>query len=131
MPDPTPTRTPWLRRDQWDLFRRVFAGDDELPASYDEWLRGSQDAVLQWTAAGFHIKRVEIDVEQLVAWCRRQRRPVDALAMMLFSGEVDLAGSSTDLPDSPPARFMKRTEHRFGAGDSEVRFSIYTPEQEN
>lgn len=133
MQDPDSTaRTPWLRRDQWELFRSVFAGDDELPASYDEWLHQSQGSVIRMTAAGFRVKRIEIDVEELVAWCRRNRRPVDVLAMMLFSCEVERRESPPlDRQAPSAATAMRRIERRVRVGGSSLRISVYTPDDSN
>jgi hypothetical protein len=92
----TPMRTPWLKRDQWSRFCEVFAGEDKLPPSYEVWLEDSQRAAVDMTMAGFAVRRVEIDVEDLVAWCAAEDRIVDPVAMMLFASAVDTEDPQED-----------------------------------
>ena len=106
---PPVTRTPWLRRDQWDLFCSVYAGDD-LPPSYGAWLETNQQALLDMATAGIQVRRVTIDVEQLIAWCKQRGRPVDPLSMMLFSGVVDGSGEDPSDPAPDPSSFEKIAE---------------------
>jgi hypothetical protein len=79
-----PARTPWLRRDQWTLFCSVYDDPHELPASYDDWLRDAQSAAIVFAEAGFAVERVDVDLNELIAWCRRRRQRLDALAMTQF-----------------------------------------------
>jgi hypothetical protein len=82
---PHTTFTPWLRRDQWALLCSVYADPDELPPSYDDWLRDAQGGLVAFTEAGYNVQRVDVDVEQWTLWCRRHRRRLDAAALMHFS----------------------------------------------
>jgi hypothetical protein len=81
------TFTPWLRRDQWACFCSVYADPSELPASYDDWLRDAQGGLVAFTQAGYDVQRVDVDLEQLMCWCRRRRLRLDAKALMQFAIE--------------------------------------------
>ncbi len=121
------TRTPWLRRDQWELFCRVYADKQHLPRSYDDWLQLNQRGVIEMSAAGFKVRRVEIDVEQLIEWCRRHNRPVDSMAMMEFSTEVD--------PETPPGENpmtgQRRTDHELQIGGTKFTLTVLSPDDRN
>ena len=81
------TFTPWLRRDQWALLCSVYADSNELPASYDAWLRDAQDGCIAFMQAGYIVHRVDVDLKQLMTWCERHGRRLDAQAMMYYSME--------------------------------------------
>ena len=70
----------WYRREQWSRLREVSADRDRLEDSYDNWLEIAQKAILDTTHTALSPRRVDIDVEDLVAWCRAAGRPVDAAA---------------------------------------------------
>jgi hypothetical protein len=84
------TVTPWLRRDQWDRFCSVYADRHELPASYDEWLHSAQRSFVAFTQAGFDVRRVDVDLDLLISWCRRHRKRLDAKALTYFAMERGL-----------------------------------------
>ena len=81
------TITPWLRRNQWALFCSVYADPHELPASYDDWLRDAEHSRSAFTQVGYRVQQVDVDVDQLMAWCRKRGQRLDGQALILFSTE--------------------------------------------
>lgn len=122
-----PVVVPWLRRDQWYRFCEVFAGEDPLPSSYDEWLEDNQVAASGTCMNGAKVRRVEIDVEGLVAWCKAQNRVVDPLSMMLFASAVAYSHDHPDTRSRPgqsprlPPKFVAKTI-QLGAFGPKVTF---------
>jgi len=70
----------WYRREQWPLLRAEAVDPAKLEDTYDEWLRIGQKLVLDLATAGVTAKRVDVDVNHLVAWCHESARPLDAAA---------------------------------------------------
>jgi hypothetical protein len=52
----------------------------ELEATHAEWLRNAKKGCRELDAAGATYTRVVVGVDELVAWCREQNRPLDASA---------------------------------------------------
>jgi hypothetical protein len=77
----------WYRRDQWARLRELAADADRLEEAYEDWLAGAQKTVVQMTAAGVRVRRVEIDLDELVRWCRHEGRPLDSAARAAFAAE--------------------------------------------
>lgn len=74
----------WYRREQWSRLRDVASDRDKLDVSYDRWLAGAQKALIEMALAGVAARRVDVDVEALLQWCQRERRPVDSAARAEF-----------------------------------------------
>ena len=52
--------------------------------SYEAWLAGAQKTLLDLAIAGVAARRVSVDIEALVRWCRAEGRPVDSAARAAF-----------------------------------------------
>jgi hypothetical protein len=39
------------------------------------------------TAAGVRVRRVDVDLDELVRWCRHEGRPIDSAARAAFAAE--------------------------------------------
>lgn len=77
----------WYRREQWSLLREEAADPDLLESTHEEWLRVARTAVLDLARRGIRVERVEIDVQELLAWCRSSKRPLDGKARAEFTAE--------------------------------------------
>ena len=75
----------WYRREQWPLLREVAADPEILEETYDAWLRIAQKAAVDLALEGVRAERVDIDVEELVKWCRANSRLVDSSARAQFT----------------------------------------------
>ena len=81
------TGVAWYRRDQWARLLELAADADSLEAAYEDWLAGAQETIVQLTIAGARVRRVDIDVDDLVRWCRHEGRPLDSAARAAFAVE--------------------------------------------
>jgi hypothetical protein len=77
----------WYRRDQWARLRELAADADRLEEAYEDWLVGAQKTIVQMTATGVRVRRVDIDLDDLVGWCRREGCPLDSAARAAFVAE--------------------------------------------
>jgi hypothetical protein len=75
----------WYRRDQWTRLRNLAVDSDNLEESYEEWLTGAQRTLVEMAASGVRARRVDIDVETLVQWCKVERRPLDSAARAAYA----------------------------------------------
>jgi hypothetical protein len=64
-----PSHMPWIRREDYDAFRRLSPRDDYFPDTFDEWLRRMEEAISNEEAHGRRVNNVEVDPQQFVAWC--------------------------------------------------------------
>ncbi len=53
---------------------------DTLDDTFEDWERGALAAVRDLESAGQQIRKVPIDVDALVAWCRGRRCRIDSAA---------------------------------------------------
>jgi len=83
----TVTGIAWYRRDQWARLRELAADADRLEEVYADWLAGAQKTAVQMTAVGVRIRRVDIDLDELVRWCQHEDRPLDSAARAAFTAE--------------------------------------------
>src|SRR3989442_10590462 len=78
------TGVAWYRREDWSRLREIASDRTKLDDSYEAWLAGAQKTLLELAVAGVAAKRVNVDVEALVRWCRAEGRPVDSAARAAF-----------------------------------------------
>jgi hypothetical protein len=81
----TVTGVAWYRREQWPLLRKKAADPEILEKTYEEWVGMAQKAVLDLAREGVRTERVDIDVEELITWCRSVNRPLDSNARAEFT----------------------------------------------
>ncbi len=77
----------WYRRDQWARLRKLAADADRLEEEFEDWLVGAQKTIVQLTATGLRVRRVDVDLDDLVRWCRHEGRPLDSAARAAFTAE--------------------------------------------
>lgn len=83
----------WYRRDHWQRLREASADVDELEEEYDEWLQAVQRHIAR-LPHGLGVRKIDVDVDELVGWCKRNRRPVDATARSEFALEKGTRSSA-------------------------------------
>jgi hypothetical protein len=67
--------------------RELAADADRLEEAYEDWLAGAQKAIVQMAATGMRVRRVDIDLDDLMRWCRHEGRPLDSAARAAFAAE--------------------------------------------
>jgi hypothetical protein len=83
----------WYDAVQWTKLKQVAADADRLDDTHEEWQRNAQATERQVAAQRMIVRRVAIDVDALVAWCRAQNKPVNGAmraeyTRRLVSGEM-------------------------------------------
>ncbi|MCX5886440.1 MAG: hypothetical protein NT096_11115 [Proteobacteria bacterium] len=63
---------------------KVSADRDALEQNYDEWLQYAEEGLMTLKQEGIIPVKVDIDVDKLVAWCRAEKRSVNAEARVAY-----------------------------------------------
>ena len=88
----------WYRRDQWTRLRELASDADKLEESYEDWLAGAQKTLVQMGVAGVHAQRVDVDLDELLRWCRAEGRAFDSAARAAFvAARLRLARDDTNI----------------------------------
>src|SRR5439155_4621072 len=66
----------WFRADQWQLLRSLSTDADELEKRYEEWVAIAEKTVQDLASQGVFVRKVEVDVNELQAWCWAQKPPL-------------------------------------------------------
>ena len=70
----------WYKPEQWDQLRAVSVDRDRLEDTYTEWVSGAESSFEDYRANGLDIFKIIIDVNELVAWCKKEGREIDSAA---------------------------------------------------
>jgi hypothetical protein len=77
----------WYRREQWNRLLEVADDRDNLEDTYEEWEANAEKGLLTLNRPGFEPQRIDIDIEELIRWCKLKNRPVDGAARSIFTAE--------------------------------------------
>ena len=75
----------WYREDQWDRLRELSSDRDGMAETYAEWRDTAERNFKDLTDAGASLRRLELDVEDLWAWCRAQGCELDGAARARYT----------------------------------------------
>jgi len=75
----------WYRRDQWGRLLEISSDRAELEDTYDKWKAVAEENLGNLAKHGYKLRKVEIDVEELLIWCNSQNRAVDGDARTEFT----------------------------------------------
>ena len=84
-PSSTTVGVAWYKPDQWQKLLAVSVDKDQLEETYDEWLQEAEKAIKELRRQGLHIVKVDVNVEELIAWCRKKKIPVDGKARSRYA----------------------------------------------
>ena len=77
----------WYRREQWDHLLQIAADREVLEDTYEEWKVTAEESLKKFAMSGHHLRKVDIDVEELLGWCNVHNRPVDGAARSEFAAD--------------------------------------------
>jgi hypothetical protein len=78
----------WYDSTQWTKLKQIAADTEQLDDTHEEWQRNAERTERQLAADGMAVRRVPIDVDALVAWCRAQNKPVDGAARAEYTSRI-------------------------------------------
>ena len=77
----------WYRKEQWSRLLEISRDRDQLEDTYEAWEANAKASLPKLRKRDVIPRRVDIDVEELLRWCRSERRPVDGSARAVFTAE--------------------------------------------
>jgi len=77
----------WYRREQWIRLLEIASDRDTLESTYAEWESNAEKALLDFSHRGVQVRKVYIDIDELISWCRANGCPIDAKARASFTAE--------------------------------------------
>lgn len=77
----------WYRADQYSLLRALAADPDSMAETYDEWLARVNRTMDDLCRQGLIARKVDIDVQELAAWCHERGKPLDGAARAAYAAE--------------------------------------------
>jgi trans-aconitate methyltransferase len=77
----------FYKREQWHLLREAAVDSDILETTYDGWLEVLDSSVERIRTHGLEPELIDVDVEELMAFCKERRLPNTAGARAKFVAE--------------------------------------------
>ncbi|HET7099985.1 MAG TPA: hypothetical protein VFJ52_02450 [Terriglobia bacterium] len=77
----------WYRRDQWPRLLEISADWSDIEDSYDHWLVHATEAFETMRNEGLKPVKVDIDTEELLAWCASRKIHLDGRARARYVTE--------------------------------------------
>ena len=75
----------WFRAEQWQLLRSLAVDADTLEQTHAEWASLAEKTIKDLAREGMVARKVDVDVNELQAWCIAQHRPLDASARAAYA----------------------------------------------
>ena len=77
----------WFKSEQWDRLKAESADAEQLEETYELWLEAAQGTIDQLAQEGVVVQRIEVDLDELMGWCRDNGLTLDASARANFAAE--------------------------------------------
>ena len=68
----------WYRPEQWQRLRDVSEDVENLEVTYEAWLQTAEQMLREGIPADVSVEKVDIDVEEVLAWCNARNLPMNA-----------------------------------------------------
>lgn len=82
----------WYRPEQWDRLLEVSVDRNHLEPTHGEWKKHAEKLVKRMRREGYVVRRVDVDVEELLGYCKERGVAVDAKARADFAEQKLMAG---------------------------------------
>ena len=70
----------WYRPDQYALLRALAVDSDSMADTYEQWLAGVTKTIDDLRQRGVVARKVNVDINDLVAWCQQRKKPLNGAA---------------------------------------------------
>jgi len=74
----------WYRPEQWSLLRALSSDPEELEQTHGEWLAVATKNIEDLRKRGIEVRKMDVDVLEMAAWCQREGRPLDGEARATY-----------------------------------------------
>ena len=77
----------WYSRQQWEILKQVADDAEGLAPTFARWEANAKNAARMLRQSGYAVEIVDIDVTELLQWCKSNNRPLDGEARSDFVEE--------------------------------------------
>lgn len=81
------TGVAWYRPEQWERLREVSEDVENLDETYDAWLLTAERMIRDGIPADIVVEKIDIDVEEVLAWCNVLGLPMNTASRARFVSE--------------------------------------------
>jgi hypothetical protein len=74
----------YYKPEQWPRLLEMSADRETLEPTYEEWESNVEQKARRLRENGVSLGRVDVDVDELLAWCKSEGRPVDGAARAAY-----------------------------------------------
>ncbi len=67
---PTITGVAWYKPEQYVRMRELSTDKESMHKTYEEWRAGAETFIVESLANGLVLKKVDVDLDDMLAWCR-------------------------------------------------------------
>ena len=78
----------WYKRNQWAILKAVVSDPENIEESYEDWLPNAEKSFAELKQSGENIRKVEVDIDELVSWCRAKGMPINGAARAQYAAEM-------------------------------------------
>ena len=77
----------WYKKEQWARLRQISSDKNNLEFTFEEWLSNAERTLIELRGQGLDVCKYDVDVEQLLEWCRSKKILVDGSARSKYVSE--------------------------------------------
>ena len=77
----------WYKPEQWDRLLEVSEDRDDMQKTFAAWEETAKKTIDDIAMKGTRIEKIILDVDELVLWCRKRNKPVNAETRSEFTSE--------------------------------------------
>jgi hypothetical protein len=78
----------WYPREQWDRWREVCTDGDDFEEDYEAWVDYASGRLIELKEQGFDVRKVDMDLDVWVRWCRRRGLPLNGKSRSRYAAEM-------------------------------------------
>jgi hypothetical protein len=82
----------WYDPAEWSKLKQVASDAENLDDTYEAWQRNLERTERELSAKGLVVRRVLINVDALVEWCRAHNRAVNGAARAEYTSQIVRGG---------------------------------------
>lgn len=74
----------WYREEEYEKLLEVTSEPEGLKEDYQAWLADARQALLKYKRMGFEPRRVYLEVDDYVDWCRLRDKPLNEQSREMY-----------------------------------------------
>lgn len=74
----------WWRPQQWEKAKQISSDSHAFDDTYHDWKKAAEKALINFSILGTKVYKIEIDLDELVEWTKKENIPLDSKARSKF-----------------------------------------------